>query len=72
MSVYRYKGGGKTDMEVMSNKTFQTLQKAKRDSIVKFSVELPKSRIKMMEKAIGKHSTNAELLREFLKQVSQL
>ena len=46
--------------------------KAKKDSIVKFSVELPKSRIKMMESAIGKHSTNAELLSEFLKQVSKL
>ena len=71
MSVYRFKGND-SEMEVMSNKTFQTLQKAKKDSIVKFSVELPKSRIKMMEKAIGKHSTNAELLSEFLKQVSKL
>ena len=71
MSVYRFKGND-SEMEVMSDKTFQTLQKAKRDSIVKFSVELPKSRIKMMEKAIGKHSTNAELLQEFLKQVSKL
>ena len=71
MSVYRFRGND-SEMEVMSNKTFQTLQKAKKDSIVKFSVELPKSRIKMMEKAIGKHSTNAELLSEFLKQVSKL
>ena len=71
MSVYRFKGND-SEIEVMSNKTFQTLQKAKRDSIVKFSVELPKSRIKMMERAIGKHSTNAELLQEFLKQVSKL
>ena len=71
MSIYRFKGND-SEMEVMSDKTFQTLQKAKRDSIVKFSVELPKSRIKMMEKAIGKHSTNAELLQEFLKQVSKL
>ena len=71
MSVYRFKGNN-SEMEVMSNKTYKTLQKVKKDSIVKFSVELPKSRIKMMEKAIGKHSTNAELLREFLKQVSKL
>jgi len=71
MSVYRFKGND-SEMEVMSDKTFKTLKKVKKDSIVKFSVELPKSRIKMMEKAIGKHSTNAELLREFLKQVSKL
>lgn len=71
MSVYRFRGND-SEMEVISDKTFQTLQKAKKDSLVKFSVELPKSRIKMMEKAIGKHSTNAELLREFLKQVSKL
>ena len=71
MSVYRFKGND-SEMEVMSNKTFKTLKKVKKDSIVKFSVELPKSRIKMMEKAICKHSTNSELLREFLKQVSKL
>tara|TARA_R110002012_G_C11665762_1_gene612642 strand:- start:206 stop:421 length:216 start_codon:yes stop_codon:yes gene_type:complete len=71
MSVYRFKGND-SQMEVMSDKAFKTLKKVKKDSIVKFSVELPKSRIKMMEKAIGKHSTNAELLREFLKQVSKL
>ena len=71
MSVYRFKGND-SEMEVMSDKTFQTLQKAKRDSIVKFSVEIPKSRIKMMERAVGRHSTNAELLQEFLKQVSKL
>jgi hypothetical protein len=56
----------------MSSATAKVVQKAKKDSIVKFSVELPKSRIKMMERAIGKHSTNAELLSEFLKQVSKL
>ena len=71
MSVYRFKGND-SEMEVMSDKTFQTLQKAKRDSIVKFSLEIPKSRIKMMERAVGRHSTNAELLQEFLKQVSKL
>lgn len=71
MSVYRFKGNN-SEMEVMSNKTYKTLKKVKKDSIVKFSVELPKSRIKMMERVIGKHSTNAELLREFLKQVSKL
>ena len=56
----------------MSSATAKVVQKAKKDSIVKFSVELPKSRIKMMERCIGKHSTNAELLSEFLKQVSKL
>ena len=71
MSVYRFRGND-SEMQVMSDKTFQTLQKAKKDSLVKFSVELPKSRIKMMESAIGRHSTNAELLQEFLKQVSKL
>ena len=71
MSVYRFRGND-SEMEVMSDKTFQTLQKAKKDSLVKFSVEIPKSRIKMMQRAVGRHSTNAELLQEFLKQVSQL
>ena len=71
MSIYRFKGN-QSEMEVMSSATAKVVQKAKKDSIVKFSVELPKSRIKMMERAIGKHSTNAELLSEFLKQVSKL
>ena len=71
MSIYRFKGNH-SEMEVMSSATAKVVQKAKKDSIVKFSVELPKSRIKMMERAIGKHSTNAELLREFLTQVSKL
>ena len=71
MSIYRFKGND-SEMEVMSDKTFQTLQKAKKDSLVKFSVEIPKSRIKMMQRAVGRHSTNAELLQEFLKQVSKL
>ena len=71
MSVYRFRGG-ETEMQVMTSATAKVVQKAKKDSVVKFSVELPKSRIKMMEKAIGKHSTNAELLSEFLKQVSKL
>ena len=71
MSVYKFKGND-SEIEIMSNATAKVVQKAKRDSLVKFSVELPKSRIKMMEKAIGRHSNNAELLREFLKQVSKL
>lgn len=71
MSIFRFKGN-ESEMEVMSNATAKVVAKAKKDSIVKFSVELPKSRIKMMQNAIGKHSTNAELLQEFLKQVSKL
>ena len=71
MSIYRFKGN-ESEMEVMSSATAKVVQKAKKDSIVKFSVELPKSRIKMMERAIGKHSSNPELLQEFLKQVSKL
>ena len=71
MSIYRFKGN-ESEMEVMTSATAKVVQKAKRDSVVKFSVELPKSRIKMMQKAIGKHSSNAELLQEFLKQVSKL
>ena len=71
MSVYRLKLDD-SELEIMSDKTAKVVAKAKKDSIVKFSVELPKSRIKMMERAIGKHSSNPELLQEFLKQVSQL
>ena len=71
MSIYRFKGNH-SEMQVMSSANAKVVQKAKKDSIVKFSVQLPKSRIKMMERAIGKHSTNAELLSEFLKQVSKL
>ena len=71
MSIYRFKGN-ESEMDVMSTATAKVVRKVKRDSVVKFSVEVPKSRIKMMERAIGKHSTNAELLQEFLKQVSKL
>ena len=71
MSVYRFRGN-ESDIEIMSTATAKKVAKVKRDSVVKFSVELPKSRIKMMERAIGRHSTNAELLQEFLKQVSKL
>tara|TARA_R100001086_G_scaffold180891_1_gene100595 strand:- start:919 stop:1134 length:216 start_codon:yes stop_codon:yes gene_type:complete len=71
MSIYRFKGN-ESEMDVMSTATAKVVRKAKKDSIVKFSVELPKSRIKMMERVIGRHSTNAELLQEFLKQVSKL
>ena len=71
MSVYKFKGND-SELEIMSNATAKVVSKVKRDSVVKFSVELPKSRIKMMERAIGRHSTNAELLQEFLKQVSKL
>jgi len=71
MSIYRFKGN-ESEMEVMTSATAKVVQKAKRDSVVKLSVELPKSRLKMMERAIGKHSSNAELLQEFLKQVSKL
>jgi len=71
MSVYKLKLDD-SELEIMSDKTAKVVAKAKKDSIVKFSVELPKSRIKMMERVIGRHSTNAELLQEFLKQVSKL
>tara|TARA_R110002012_G_scaffold101448_1_gene240568 strand:+ start:3926 stop:4147 length:222 start_codon:yes stop_codon:yes gene_type:complete len=71
-SIYRFKGGGKTDIEVMSDKSYKTLQKVKKDSVVSFEAKLSKSHIRLMEKAIGKHKSNAELLTEFLKQVSQL
>ncbi len=71
MSIYRFKGN-ESEMDVMSSATAKVVRKVKRDSVVKFSVEVPKSRIKMMERVIGKHSTNAQLLQEFLKQVSKL
>ena len=71
MSWYRFKGNN-SDMEVMSNKSFKTLQKVKKDAVVSFEAKLPKRYLDMMSRQVGKHSTNQELLREYLKQISQL
>mgnify|MGYP003124021016 CR=1 FL=1 len=71
MSWYRFKGNN-SDMEVMSNKSFKTLQKVKKDAVVSFEAKLPKRYLDMMSRQVGKHSTNQELLREYLKQISAL
>ena len=71
-SIYKFTGGGKTDIEVMSDKSYKTLQKVKKDSVVSFEAKLPKRYLDMMSRQVGKHSTNQELLREYLKQISKL
>ena len=71
MSWYRFKGNN-SDMEVMSNKSFKTLQKVKKDAVISFEAKLPKRYLDMMSRQVGKHSTNQELLREYLKQISAL
>ena len=71
MSWYRFKGNN-SDMEVMSNKSFKTLQKVKKDAVVSFEAKLPKRYLDMMSRQVGKHSSNQELLREYLKQISAL
>lgn len=71
MSWYRFKGNN-SDMEVMSNKSFKTLQKVKKDAVISFEAKLPKRYLDMMSRQVGKHSTNQELLREYLKQISML
>ena len=71
MSIYRFKGN-ESDIEVYSENQVTALKKVKKDSIVKFQAELPKTYIRLMERTIGKHSNNAELLREFLKQISKI
>ena len=71
MSWYRFKGNN-SDMEVMSNKSFKTLQKVKKDAVVSFEAKLPKRYLDMMSRQVGRHSTNQELLREYFKQISQL
>ena len=65
MSVYRFKGND-SEMEVIA------LKKARKSKFVELSVKLPQKHLDMMSRAIGKHSSNAQLVEEFIKQVSKL
>jgi len=71
MSVYRFRGN-ESELDVYSDKQVTALKKARKSKFVELSVKLPQKHLDMMSKAIGKHSTNEQLVQEFIKQVSKL
>ena len=71
MSVYRFKGND-SEIDVYSDKQVTALKKARKSKFVELSVKLPQKHLDMMSRAIGKHSSNEQLLEEFIKQVSKL
>tara|TARA_Y100000766_G_scaffold66124_1_gene55359 strand:+ start:38 stop:253 length:216 start_codon:yes stop_codon:yes gene_type:complete len=71
MSVYRLKLDD-SDIEVYNDKQVTALKKARKSKFVELSVKLPQKHLDMMSRAIGKHSSNEQLLEEFIKQVSKL
>ena len=71
MSLYRFRGNH-SDIEVYNDKQVKALKKAKKSKYVKLNVRINQKHLDMMSRAIGKHSTNEQLVEEFIKQVSQL
>ena len=71
MSLYRFKGND-SDIEVYNDNQVTALKKARKSKFVELSVKLPQKHLDMMSRAIGKHSSNEQLLEEFIKQVSKL
>ena len=71
MSLYRIKGND-SEIDVYSDKQVTALKKARKSKFVELSVKLPQKHLDMMSRAIGKHSTNEQLVEEFIKQVSKL
>tara|TARA_B100001939_G_scaffold321580_1_gene311295 strand:+ start:2315 stop:2530 length:216 start_codon:yes stop_codon:yes gene_type:complete len=71
MSIFRFKGND-SEIDVYSDKQVKALKKARKSKFVKLSVKLPQKHLDMMSRAIGKHSTNEQLVEEFIKQVSKL
>ena len=71
MTLYRFKGND-SEIDVYSDKQVTALKKARKSKFVELSVKLPQKHLDMMSRAIGKHSSNEQLLEEFIKQVSKL
>jgi len=71
MSLYRFKGND-SEIDVYSDKQVTALKKVRKSKFVELSVKLPQKHLDMMSRAIGKHSTNEQLVEEFIKQVSKL
>ena len=71
MALYRFRGND-TDIDVYSDKQVKALKKAKKSKFVELNVRINQKHLDMMSRAIGKHSTNEQLVEEFIKQVSQL
>lgn len=71
MTLYRFKGND-SEIDVYSDKQVKALKKAKKSKYVKLNVRINQKHLDMMSRAIGKHSTNEQLVEEFIKQVSQL
>ena len=71
MSLYRFKGND-SDIEVYNDKQVTALKKARKNKYIELNVKVQKQHLDMMSRAIGKHSSNEQLLEEFIKQVSKL
>ena len=71
MTLYRFKGND-SEIDVYSDKQVKALKKARKSKYVKLNVRINQKHLDMMSRAIGKHSTNEQLVEEFIKQVSQL
>ena len=71
MTLYRFKGND-SEIDVYSDKQVKALKKAKKSKYVNLNVRINQKHLDMMSRAIGKHSTNEQLVEEFLKQVSKL
>ena len=71
MTLYRFKGND-SEIDVYSDKQVKALKKAKKSKYVKLNVRIHQKHLDMMSRAIGKHSTNEQLVEEFIKQVSKL
>tara|TARA_R100000406_G_scaffold68566_2_gene48964 strand:- start:200 stop:415 length:216 start_codon:yes stop_codon:yes gene_type:complete len=71
MTLYRFKGND-SEIDVYSDKQVKALKKAKKSKYVKLNVRINQKHLDMMSRAIGKHSTNEQLVEEFIKQVSKL
>ncbi len=71
MTLFRFRGN-ESDIEVYNDKQVTALKKARKNKYIELNVKVQKKHLDMMSRAIGKHSSNEQLLEEFIKQVSQL
>ena len=71
MALFRFKGND-SEIDVYSDKQVKALKKARKSKFVELRVKLPQKHLDMMSRAIGKHSSNEQLVEEFIKQVSKL
>ncbi len=63
--IFRFKGN-QSDMEVMSDKSYQTLKKVKASRSDEVTIRIPRYKLELMQNLVGKKATKEQLLLAFI------